>query len=148
VIFVDTNVFAIEKRYRRDPHFRVNHRFLEALRKKGGGATTPVNLLEFAGILSFSLNPGQLAEAVRSFPEHFGVAIVPALDPREGLLALPLARLFRRISAKCSFGDALVLELAEAHAEPGSQFVTWDAKHFLGKTSLDVLTPAQALARR
>jgi predicted nucleic acid-binding protein len=63
VFFVDTNVFAIEKCYRRDPHFRVNHRFLEALRKKGGGATTPVNLLEFAGILSFSLNPAQLAAA-------------------------------------------------------------------------------------
>ncbi|MDW8325881.1 MAG: hypothetical protein RMK99_04880 [Anaerolineales bacterium] len=40
--------------------------------------------------------------------------------------------------------DALVLNLAERTPNV-TQFVTWNAKHFRGKSSLNVLTPDEYL---
>jgi hypothetical protein len=43
VILVDTNVFVIDLRFRRDPLYRLNRRFLDRLLKDGSGATTLFN---------------------------------------------------------------------------------------------------------
>ncbi len=45
-----------------------------------------------------------------------------------------------------SFMDALVLSLAE-RAPDVECLVTWNAKHFKGKTTLTVLTPKEYLAQ-
>lgn len=47
---------------------------------------------------------------------------------------------------RMSFMDALVLNLAER--TPGvEQLVTWNARHFKGKSTLEALTPEEYLAR-
>ena len=147
MIVVDTNVFVIEKRYKRDAHFSDNHRFLMQLRRRGDGATTLANLLEFAGVVSFCLSPEQFVDTMDTFSEHFGMAVVPRGPDDLSFPPLSVSQLLTRISSRLAFGDALVLELAEADAPAGSLFVTWDAKHFVGKTRLEVLTPAQVLRR-
>lgn len=145
MIFVDTNVFVIDLRYPRDPLYRVNRRFLDGLAKEGSGATTLFNLLELAGILSFNLNQQQVLDLLCLFPEQYHVAILPPLDLEANLPRLPLRTLVSRIAGRCAFGDALVIEAAERYAPQGSRFVTWDAKHFTGRTTMLVVTPKLAL---
>ena len=43
-----------------------------------------------------------------------------------------------------AFLDALAIEVVE-HTPDMRAFVTWNARHFAGKTRLPVLTPAQYL---
>jgi hypothetical protein len=145
VILVDTNVFVIDLRYPRDPLFAINRRFLDRLAKEGSGATTLFNLLELAGILSFNLNRQQVLDLLCLFPSQYRVAILPPLDLEENLPRLPLRKLVSCIAGRCAFGDALVIEAVERYAPQSSRFVTWDAVHFTGRTTMPVLTPKQAL---
>lgn len=55
MIFVDSNLFVIDLRYRDDPNYRVNRRALDRLAEGGQGMTSVLNLLEVCGILSFNL---------------------------------------------------------------------------------------------
>jgi len=147
VIVVDTNVFCIDLLFTRDAHYNTNRKFLALLRTRGGGATTLVNLLELAGILSFNLNEAQLAGMLSRFSSEYKVAILPRYDSGSASIDVAVRAVLDKIVRKCSFGDALVLALAEKLAPGGSTLVSWDARHFKGKTSLDVLTPAEALAK-
>ena len=52
---IDTNVFVIDRRYRRDRNYAVNRRFLDGVKRDRNGFTTTINLLELCGILSFNL---------------------------------------------------------------------------------------------
>ncbi len=147
MILVDTNVFVIELRYRRDPAFPVNRRFLRRLSEDGTGATTVFNLMELAGILSFNLNEAQLLNLLALFPEKYAVAVLPPLDLQSMLPHISQGAIARRIAQRCAFGDALILEAAERYAPRESCFVTWDSEHFAGRTALKVMTPRSALAR-
>ncbi len=62
LVLVDTNVFVIDLRYKRDAHFNENRAFLDYIGRKKTGYTTVVNLLELCGILAFNLNEKQLLE--------------------------------------------------------------------------------------
>lgn len=147
MIVVDTNVFVIDLRYPRDPLHGSNRSFLEALARRGTGLTTLVNLFEVVGILSFNLNAHQLRELVVHFPRRYGVRVVPELDLDADLPAVRQRALIDRMASRCSFGDALVLETAQVCARDCSHFVSWDAGHFAGRTSLTVATPEEMLAR-
>lgn len=145
MIFIDSNVFVIDLRYPRDPNAAVNTRFLDRVHKAGDGATTLVNLLKVAGILSHNLNPRQLRELVAHFPRRYGVRVLPTPEADASLASVPLATLLELMQRRLSLGDALVLHQVEQHAVAGARFVTWDAAHFKGKTALPVLTPARYL---
>ena len=62
LILIDTNIFLIDLRYKRDTNFKLNRSFLSYVAQSGSGFTTIVNLLELCGILSFHLNPDQLLD--------------------------------------------------------------------------------------
>jgi hypothetical protein len=62
LVLVDTNIFVIDLRYKRDKNFKINRIFLDNIARGKNGFTTIVNLFELCGILSFNLNENQLAE--------------------------------------------------------------------------------------
>ena len=64
---IDTNVFVIDRRYRRDRNYAANRRFLDAVKRERSGFTTMINLLELCGILSFNLNDHQLQTVWEGF---------------------------------------------------------------------------------
>ena len=68
---------------------------------------------------------------------------ISALSFRAEIFERPYARMR---SHRMAFMDALVLNLAER--TPGvEQFVTWNARHFKTKSSLQALTPEEYLAQ-
>ncbi|HRJ45256.1 MAG TPA: hypothetical protein PL105_25375, partial [Caldilineaceae bacterium] len=69
------------------------------------------------------------ATANRTADEFFGTELV------EG----PLQRMSRH---PAPYLDGLILELAEA-TESVRAFITWNARHYQGRTSLPVMTPGE-----
>ena len=142
-VLIDTNVFVIDLRYRRDRNYRVNREFLKSVAERRIGYATVVNLLELCGILSFNLNERQLRELWFYFEERYGVAVLPDTRLEGAFPAVSIAELFDIIKKKTSFGDALVLSVAKRQLPSVSMMVTWDADYLKGKFEGEVLSPAE-----
>ena len=146
LILIDTNIFVIDLRYKRDVHYNKNRTFLAAIAQSGIGFTTLVNLLEICGILSFNLNQSQLKDLWNYFEERYRISVLPSPDLQSEFPVIEISRLFGTISKKMSFGDALMLGLAEKLLPFVKTMVTWDDDHFKDKFSGNVLTPEEYLA--
>ncbi len=145
IVVLDSNLFVIDLRYHRDRHYRLNRAFLTRLPGLASAATTLINLLEVCGILSFNLTAQQVWELYHYLPERYQVVVFPPPTLPVVLPGLPVERLLTLMARKLSFADALALATIEAWIPQTACFVSWDARHFRGKTSLPVMTPAEFL---
>ncbi len=145
-IFVDTNIFVIDLRYKRDRHYRTNLAFLERVKEDRNGKTSIINLLELCGILSFNLTGRQLENLFHYFPTRYSVRVFPEDYAVLENLQFGMSGLFGMISRKLAFADALLLQHLESYRSGNSILVTWDADHFQGKCSLRILTPEEYLS--
>ena len=142
---IDTSVFVIDLRYKRDKNFAANRAFLERMAQEQNGATSLFNLLEVCGILSFNLNERQIEELFYYFPQHYRVEVLPHASLREPLPALRVGDLFKIIQRKVSFGDALIIAAVEKHIAGAARFVSWNAQHFKDRPSIPCLSPREFL---
>jgi predicted nucleic acid-binding protein len=142
MILIDSDVFLIDLRYPRDRRAGQNRAFLDRIGRSGNGATTVINLLEVTGILSFNLNPQQVAEFYTHFPRRYQIRVVPAHDPRQRLSALRVSEVLQEVQTKMAFGDALIAALVRQLSPEVEAFVTWNDQHFRGRLMPPVLTPA------
>jgi len=147
MIFIDTDVFVIDLRYRRDEKYGDNKLFLDHAASLGA-TTSYYNILEVCGILSFNLNKKQLFDLYHHFPRRYNLKDIRPLKPDELLPAYSISSLLNVISAKASFGDTLVICAAKELKERLKYFISWNAEHFKGKLDVDVLTPAEYLRGR
>jgi len=148
MILIDTDIFVIARRYPRDTNFQVNANFLEYLQQEEiDRATTIFNLFELCGILSFNLTKEQLRDLFVGFSAIYSLRILyPPFENKPAAAAFDslLADTMRIIQEKVAFLDALILSTAES--VPGlDAMITWNAKHFQGKTKLTVQTPISFL---
>jgi hypothetical protein len=142
---IDTTVFIIDLRYKRDRHFVTNRSFLDRMAQTRSGATSIFNLLEVCGILSFNLNEKQLQELFSYFPQRYSVEVFPHTTLQSPLPALQTSDLFNIILRKASFGDALIIAAIEKYIPRAARFVSWNARHFTGRLSIPSLTPREFL---
>ena len=147
LILIDTNIFVIDLRYKRDTHFKVNQTFLSLIAQAGNGFTTIVNLLEICGILSFNLNPDQLFDLWTYFQERYKITVLPEPELQSVFPSIMINRLFKILCKKASFGDALMISVAEKYLSFVSTLVTWDNDHFKDKFGGKVLSPAEYMHR-
>ena len=143
LIMIDTNIFVIDLRYKRDANYNINRSFLSAIAGTRIGFTTIVNLMEVCGILSFNLNQEQLTNLWTYFEERYKVSVIPSPDLQSDFPSIENRRLFDTISQKMSFGDALMMRLAQKHLPFVKTMVTWDKEHFKDKYHGEVLTPEE-----
>jgi hypothetical protein len=130
-------------RYKRDVHYKKNQTFLYAIAQTDTGFTTIVNLLEICGILSFNLNQKQLFNLWIYFQERYKVSVFPSPDMQSSFPTLEISKLFDILCRKMSFGDAMILAVAEKYLPFAKTMVTWDKEHFENKYSGKVLTPEE-----
>ena len=147
LILVDTNIFVIDLRYRRDSHYKINRAFLDHIDKKRNGFTTVVNLLELCGILSFNLNEKQLIELWFYFQDRYGVVMLPVPSLETNFPAIEIKEIFDLIKDRTSLGDALMISVAKKHLPFVSTMVSWDNIHFENIFPGTVLTPEAFLQR-
>lgn len=145
LVLIDTNIFVIDLRYKRDTNYEVNRVFLDYINDKGNGFTTIVNLLELCGILSFSLNEKQLTELWFYFQERYGVVVLPVPSFETNFPAVEIKQIFDLIKGRTSLGDALMISVANKHLPFVSTMVSWDDIHFENVFPGTVLTPEKYL---
>jgi hypothetical protein len=139
VIFVDSNIFVIDLRYKKDKDYHVNKSFLGCLYEEKTGITSVSNLLEVCGILSFSLNQRQVLELYHYLPDKYRVEIIPSPLMELSLPQLAIRKVFEVISRKVSFGDAFIISLVESYVPHITHFISWNAVHFKSKISVSTL---------
>lgn len=148
VVFIDSNIFVIDLRYKRDSLYGTNRRFIEYISSRENGITSIINLLEICGILSFNLNERQLLELYHYLPQKYNIGVVPPLTMESPLPPLPIQKIFDIIIQRASFGDAQIMAMIETYTPYASCLVSWDAEHLKGKVSTEVLTPQEFLEER
>lgn len=149
MVVIDTDIFILEFRFQRDRRHPSNKRFLSTI-KAGGGAITIYSVMEFLGQLSFNVNSARLRQWRSWLRDAYNLAIIwPVARDRDAdsfiyslLFDQPFERMCR---TPIPFVDSLILNLAE-QLEEVEAFITWNARHFVGKTSLIVKTPEEYLA--
>ncbi len=146
-VLIDTNIFVIDLRYKRDVHYKNNLAFLTFIAQRGTGFTTTVNLLELCGILSFNLNEKQLYELWFYFHDRYKVTVLPTVDIESNFPTIGINEIFDLLNKRISLGDALMLAVSRRHLAFISAMVTWNKDHFEGKFPGTVLTPDEFLAK-
>jgi predicted nucleic acid-binding protein len=141
LVLVDTNLFVIDLRYKKDSNFEINRAFLDLIGEKRNGFTTIVNLLELCGILSFNLNQKQLIELWVYFQDKYGVVVLPVPSFETNFPIIKIKEIFDLIAGRTSLGDALMISVARKHLPFVTTLVTWDDLHFIDIFPGTVLTP-------
>ena len=149
MVILDTDVLLLAHSFSRDTRQPVNSAFLDKVRT-AAPATTIYNVMELLGQLSFNVSPDRLSEWKSWLVDAYDLAIVWPFNPddmistfsyRQEIYDQPLARMQ---ASRIAFMDGLILGLAER--TPGvDRLVTWNARHFHGKTWLEILTPEMCL---
>lgn len=152
MVLIDTDVLLVEFRYSRDTRFQVNTSFLSRV-KADEPCITVYNLMEFLGQMSFNMPSDKLVDWDRWLEDEYGLSILwpetSGLDAtsffRTEIYDRPFSRMIEARGGM-PFNDALIIGLGER--TPGvDALVTWNARHFLAKTKLSVLTPEEYLQR-
>lgn len=148
MIFVDSNLFVIDLRYREDANYRANRRALDRLRREGSGMTSLLNLLEVCGVLSFNLSATALHALYVHFPRRYGVTVVPASAYETRLPRATAGDLLARMEQRMALKDAEIALSVAQYADNLTAFVSWNAKHFEAKLPVPAITPIDWLRRR
>ena len=149
MVLLDTNVFVIDRFFPRDPHFADNKRFLNLLPTIDAGFAI-FSLMELCGIASFNLSPSELQRWLYSFEDVYPVKLISPSNltsqiPADAWFVAFLNSATQRMTRKATWGDAMVIVAAEqASAEA---IITWNTRHFIGRTAIDILTPLEYLTR-
>jgi predicted nucleic acid-binding protein len=149
MIVLDTDVLLLAFAFQQDERQPVNRAFLQLV-QADATAITVYTLMELLGQLSFNLAPERLSAWQSWLVDAYQLTVIWPVDPDAPISAFSFRREivdlpFERMRAhRAAFMDALILGLAER--APGSEiFVTWNARHFRGKSALKVLTPQEYL---
>jgi len=145
LVLVDTNVFVIDLRYKRDAYYELNRAFLDHMAEQKNGFTTIVNLLELCGILSFNLNENQLTELWAYFQDRYAVVVLPVPMFETNFPGIGIKEIFDLLKRGTSLGDAFMILVAKKHLPFISTMITWDNRHFKNIFHGTVLTPEEFL---
>jgi len=145
LVLVDTNIFVIDLRYKRDTNYEINRTFLDHIGENGNGFTTIVNLLELCGILSFNLNEKQLIELWIYFQDRYGVVVLPVPGFETHFPIIEIKEIFDLMKNRTSLGDALMISVAKKHLPFVATMVSWDDLHFKNIFPGVVLNPEKYL---
>ena len=151
MVVIDSDVLLLAFAFANDSKQETNQAFLEAV-QTAQPATTIYNVMEVLGQLSFNLSPERLDQWQSWLVDAYQLTIIWMADDglklgkesfREELYERPYEKMR---SVRMPFMDALIISLVE-RAPDIECFVTWNAKHFKGKTDITVLTPEEYLSK-
>lgn len=142
----DTNIFLVDRFFTRDIRHKDSKAALTLARSRQTGIAV-FTWLEFLGIISFNVSPKELARYSLDFEAEYNVQILypSGLNGSSqwwfhNSFVKGIHDLFKR---RMTFADAALLWIAEQYK--ADNIVTWNPKHFDGRTNISVLTPTQYL---
>jgi hypothetical protein len=148
-IGIDSDVILLAFAFHRDQRQEVNNRFLFEVAPLQPRISI-YSVMEILGQLSFNLPPSLLLRWESWMTSRFNLVVVypgvanlsAAKFLKTELIEQPLGRMQK----KMPYLDSLIINLIES-APAVDHFVSWNARHFVGRTDLTVLTPADYLAK-
>lgn len=147
-LFIDTDIFVRDLRYRNDKNIKENDLFLDLVKtKRIFGVTSIYNLLELCGILSFNLSPESLLHLYWGFKKKYQLKQILFGKSSNENLVIDINIIFEQLVKKMSFGDALIAACVKYHEDLIEGFVSWNAIHFENRFNVDVYTPLTLLEK-
>jgi hypothetical protein len=148
VILIDADVILLDLRYQSDPRFPVNQDFLrQAKLAQRPLAITSQALLEVVGVLSFNVSRPRIASLPGLICVHYEMEVIPDPEQHTDYASCTFAEVVLQMAQQMSAGDAVQAVQIENFAPSAECLLTWNAKHFAGKISIPVLTPADWLTQ-
>ena len=148
MVFLDSNLFIIDRLFRRDSAYPITHAFLDRL-PKISAAVPLITLLELCGAASFRLSADETELWLQGFATVYPVRILNPFGAGDGPATAWLGSytddVSRYIARRMTLGDALLAREADRYG--ADAIVTWNIKDFAGKTAVRVLTPEQFMNR-
>lgn len=145
MLAIDTDVLAIYQFLRRDLRATDTVAFIQQTAQRPRGVSI-YNLLELCGLAESHGQSGREVFQQYSTASDIEVLYPPLiLTSREDYWQTHNEALLSRIERGMRLGDAVILWVAEICG--CEALVTWNTRHFAGKTELPVLTPAGWLER-
>lgn len=146
MIAIDADVLCIYHVFKRDRRYDVTTAFMQTATRTNGGV--PIfALLELCGVVATAHQP----QAVRELFEEYTTAdnltiLYPPVEPASTLRfwAEPTSELLSRIERGFRLGDAAILWTVESTG--CEALITWNERHYEGKTTVKVQTPQEWLA--
>lgn len=144
MIALDTDVLAIYHIFNNDPRYEDTKTLFQKI-DDDVKAVTIFNLLELCGILSTAR---RLEDSKRLFHRYLtaeDVKIIfpePTVSKEKNLWPVLVSETLTRIHRGMRLGDSTILWTLETNVNIKS-FITWNTKHFAGKTPINILTPSQ-----
>lgn len=145
MLAIDTDVLAIHQFIRRDRRATDTVTFVQQTAQRPRGVSI-YNLLELCGLAE---SHGQSGRKV--FQQYATASDIEVLYPPVVLTSIEdywqthNESLFSRIERGMRLGEAVILWVVETCG--CEALVTWNTRHFAGKTDLLVITPAEWLER-
>lgn len=151
MVAIDTDVLVLAFAFHQDERQTLNATFLETVRIQTS-IVAIYSIMELLGQLSFNLSAERLAQWPFWLQERYNLTLAyPATtnvtaEPffQDEFINRPFLRMQRQ---RMPYLDGLILDLIERVSSVNT-FVTWNARHYRGKTALSVLTPVEYLERR
>lgn len=146
MLALDSDLLAILHIFKMDARFEATRQFFQKI-KDQPKAITIFTLLELCGIVATSAGKEDASEIFHQYISSDNLVIIyPNLPAREAVefWGSVVSESFLRIQRGMRLGDAAILWALETNQEVDT-FVTWNIKHFKGKTSLKILTPSEVL---
>lgn len=149
MIVLDANILVIDLGYVRDVNFNANQRFLACLQSEGiPRGITSQGLLEVVGKGSFGASPKVIARLPSILTNRYCLTVHPDPATHPGYAGIAFDEIVSQMERKMSLGDAVMARQIERFAPQATSLLTWNAKHFIGKIAIPVMTPAEWLAQR
>lgn len=147
MILLDTDVLLLDLRYPNDRNYMLNRRALERIRSQNVRAgITAQTLLETIGILSFNLSAEQLARLPHHLRLQYHLDVFPDPNTYPDYACTTVDELLDQMGRRMALGDAVQAVQIRRFAPPDAElFLSWNAKHFVGKLDVPAYTPEQWL---
>lgn len=148
MVALDTDVLVLAFAFHRDERHEANARFLELIRETSP-VTTIYTVMELLGQLSFNLPAERLSQWPVWLQNRYRLTVAyPSTTGLDGetffrreFVEAPLEKMQQE---RMPYLDTLILGLVE-RVDGITALVTWNARHFRGRTTLPVLTPVEFL---
>ncbi len=145
MLAIDTDVLAIYRFLRRDRRASETATFMEQTAQKRRGVSI-YNLLELCGVAeSHGRSAREVFHSYITAPDMEILYPPIVLSGETDYWQAHNEALLSRIERGMRLGDAVVLWAAETCG--CEALITWNKRHFAGRTALDVLTPVEWLER-
>jgi hypothetical protein len=142
LVFLDSNIFIIDRFFRQDTLYPANRAFVERLAETDGSVPL-LTLMELCGAASFRLAADESERWLYDFAAVYRVRVVNPFgagqEPAAVWLAAFVDDLSRYLARRMTFGNAVLAREADRYG--ADAIVTWNVKDFDGRTAVPVVTP-------